>query len=78
MLEVNAEHPVIQALEALRAKNADDPRLEAMCQLLYDQAVIGEGAKVQDPAAFAKRLERDAGPHHGPVNLALIVNPSKV
>ena len=56
VLEVNAEHPVIQALDALRAKNADDPRLEAMCQLLYDEAVIGEGAKVQDPAAFAKRL----------------------
>jgi molecular chaperone HtpG len=56
VLEVNPEHPVVQSLDALRAKNADDPRLEGLCQLLYDQAVIGEGGKVQDPSAFSKRL----------------------
>ncbi|MEI7687041.1 MAG: molecular chaperone HtpG [Planctomycetota bacterium] len=56
VLEVNPEHPVIQALDAMRTKNADDARLETLCQLLYDQAVIGEGGKVQDPAAFNKRL----------------------
>jgi molecular chaperone HtpG len=56
VLEVNPDHAVIQALEGMRAKNADDPRLEVLCQLLYDQAVIGEGGKVQDPAAFSKRL----------------------
>ena len=56
VLEVNPDHPVVQALEAMRAKNADDPRLEVLCHLLYDEAIIGEGGKVQDPAAFGKRL----------------------
>ncbi len=56
VLEVNPDHPVVQALETMRAKNADDPRLEVLCHLLYDEAIIGEGGKVQDPAAFGKRL----------------------
>ena len=56
VLEVNPGHPVIEALESLRAKDANDGRLEVLCQLLYDEALIGEGTKVPDPAAFAKRL----------------------
>lgn len=56
VLEVNPEHPVVIALDAIRAKKSDDPRLDAMCQLLYDQAVIAEGGKVQDPSAFNKRI----------------------
>jgi molecular chaperone HtpG len=56
VLEVNPSHPVIEALEAVRAKDAGDARLDTLCQLLYDEALIGEGAKVPDPSAFSKRL----------------------
>ena len=56
VLEVNPSHPVIEALEALRAKDAGDARLDTLCQLLYDEALIGEGTKVPDPSAFSKRL----------------------
>jgi molecular chaperone HtpG len=56
VLEVNPSHPVIESLEALRSRDANDARLEGICQLLYDEALIGEGTKVQDPAAFTKRL----------------------
>jgi molecular chaperone HtpG len=64
ILEVNAENPAVQALRKLHAKDAADARLEKYIRVLYDQAVIAEGSKVKDPAAFAQRvnelLARDA------------------
>jgi molecular chaperone HtpG len=56
ILEVNPDHPLIERLESLRVKDPGDARLEKMCRLLYDQAVITEGSKVKDPLAFAERL----------------------
>ena len=56
ILEVNADHPLVQSLEKMRAKDPGDARLEKTCRLLYDQAVITEGSKVKDPMAFAQRM----------------------
>jgi molecular chaperone HtpG len=56
ILEVNPEHPLVQALEKLVAKDTSDARLERYARLLYDQAVIMEGSKVKDPLVFAQRL----------------------
>jgi molecular chaperone HtpG len=56
VLELNGEHPAVQALAALLEKAPDDPRLESGARLLYEQAVIAEGSKVKDPAAFARRI----------------------
>jgi molecular chaperone HtpG len=56
ILELNPDHPVVQALQKIFAQNPVDPRLETYAWLLHDEAVIAEGSKVKDPAAFAKRL----------------------
>ena len=56
VLELNPDHPAVAALRALQERDAADPRVESMGRLLYDQAVIAEGSRVADPAAFAKRL----------------------
>ena len=56
ILEVNADHPLIQSLAKIVDKDPADARLEKMSRLLYDQAVITEGSKVKDPLAFAGRL----------------------
>ncbi len=56
VLEINAEHAAITALRELHEKNADDPRLEGYARLLHDQAVLAEGSKLRDPAAFAHRV----------------------
>jgi molecular chaperone HtpG len=65
ILEVNPEHPLVQAMEKLLAKDKSDARLEKYARLLYDQAVILEGSKVKDPLTFAQRLNelllKDAG-----------------
>ncbi len=56
ILEVNPAHPAVQALNRLYEKDAQDSRLENYARLLYDQAVIAEGSRVKDPAAFARRI----------------------
>jgi molecular chaperone HtpG len=64
VLEVNASHPAVAAIQDLFTRDAHDPRIDAYCRLLYEQAVIAEGSKVRDPLAFAQRvnelLARDA------------------
>src|SRR5262249_2807503 len=64
ILEVNPDHPAVQAMQQLYGKDTVDARLEKYCRLLYDQAVIAEGSKVRDPLTFAKYinelLARDA------------------
>jgi molecular chaperone HtpG len=56
ILEVNPEHPLVQAMAQLLAKDRTDPRLDSHARLLYDQAVLLEGSKIKDPLAFAQRL----------------------
>jgi molecular chaperone HtpG len=68
ILEVNPDHPAIEAMQILLAKDARDARLETYCRLLYDQALLAEGSKVPDPQAFAGRINellvRDAALCH--------------
>jgi molecular chaperone HtpG len=65
ILELNGEHPAVQALLKLYEKDPQDTRLEDYGRLLCDQAVIAEGSKVKDPVAFARRINqllvKDAG-----------------
>ncbi len=55
-LELNGEHPAVQALATLYEKDPTEGRIETYARLLYDQAVIAEGSKVADPAALARRI----------------------
>jgi molecular chaperone HtpG len=56
VLELNGEHPAVVALRVLFEWNADDSRIEAYGRLLLDEAVLAEGSKLKDPAAFARRI----------------------
>jgi len=53
VLEINASHPLVEKMLTLPV---DDPRLENYARLLYDQAVIAEGSRVQDPVGLARRI----------------------
>jgi molecular chaperone HtpG len=55
ILEINAGHPLLQAL-AKSATEKGAASIEDAAQLLLDQAFIIEGEQVPDPAAFAKRM----------------------
>ena len=56
ILELNPEHPAVEALQNIFNANGEDQRIEDWGRLLYDQAVMAEGTMVSDPVAFAKRV----------------------
>ena len=52
VLEINPGHPLVRRLN----RDLDDPRLDAWAHVLYNQAVLTLGARVDDPAAFVSQL----------------------
>ena len=56
ILEINPEHALIKAVESLRKENAEAPELVDYAKLLYDLALVGEGAALKNPAKFAKQM----------------------
>ncbi len=54
VLEINANHPVFQALTNLYG--ADQEKLKTYAQLLYAQALLMEGLPVDDPVAFSNQV----------------------
>ncbi len=55
IMEINPNHALIRNLnEYLEGKNEDEAG--KWIHLLYDQALIGEGSPVEDPAGFATRM----------------------
>ena len=56
ILELNPDHALVQAMEKLYQKNPADDRVQEIAAVLHDQAVIAEGSRVSDPAAFARRV----------------------
>jgi molecular chaperone HtpG len=52
ILELNADHPVVQKLATI----TDDAEFADRAALLHDQALLAEGALPVDPAAFSRRL----------------------
>ncbi|GBD97126.1 MAG TPA: molecular chaperone HtpG [Nitrospirae bacterium] len=53
ILEINPGHPLFEAMQAVFEKEPKSLMLEEYIKLLYDQALLLEGSKPKDPAAFA-------------------------
>ena len=56
ILELNPDHPAVEALLKIREAAESDPRLDTYGRLLFDQAVVAEGSRIKDPAGFARRV----------------------
>ena len=52
ILEINLDHPVVKKLEQTEAQEQFDD----LASVLFDQALLAEGGKLDDPAAFVHRL----------------------
>jgi molecular chaperone HtpG len=52
VLEINPAHPLVERLNA----NPDDPHLGDWANVLYNQAILTLGARIDDPAAFVTQL----------------------
>jgi molecular chaperone HtpG len=53
-LEINPDHEIVKKLLA----NPDNSVTEDAAWMLFDQALLMEGAPLPDPAAFVQRLNR--------------------
>ena len=58
ILEINAGHPIFEAMKKLFEKEQKSVVLEEYIRLLYDQALLLEGSKPKDPAAFASAVTK--------------------
>jgi molecular chaperone HtpG len=52
VLEINPDHPLVRRLN----REPADPRLAEWAHVLFDQAVLTLGARIEDPAAFVTKL----------------------
>lgn len=51
-LEINLQHPLLKKMDS----ETDEQRFTDWASILHDQAVLSEGGKLEDPAAFVKKL----------------------
>ncbi len=56
-LELNPAHPLVQRLRAAQDAGVDPERIKRQVRLLRDQAVLAEGGRIDDPAAFVKSVQ---------------------
>ncbi len=52
VLEINPRHPLVERLNG----GLDDPRLADWAHVLFDQAVLTYGARIEEPGAFVGLL----------------------
>ena len=52
ILEINPDHPMVDRL----AGEADPDRCEDWVNLIFDQALLSEGGRLEDPATFVRRM----------------------
>jgi molecular chaperone HtpG len=52
VLEINAGHPLVRRLDA----EPDEERFRDWAHILFDQSLLSEGAQLDNPGAFVKRL----------------------
>ncbi len=56
ILEINPDHPIVKNLRKMQVLNSDSPELARYMELLYDQALLAEGAELESPAQVARRI----------------------
>jgi len=54
ILEINPDHPLVMKLQ----NKADDEQFADWSNLLFDQALLSEGGKLDDPGVFVQRMNR--------------------
>ncbi|MEX2479648.1 MAG: molecular chaperone HtpG [Gammaproteobacteria bacterium] len=52
ILELNLEHPMLRELAGIE----DQGRFETWAALLFEQSILAEGGKLEDPAGFVRRM----------------------
>jgi molecular chaperone HtpG len=54
LFELNPEHTLIKKMKVMFEKNSSDERLPDYVELLYGQALLGEGSALKNPHRFTQ------------------------
>jgi molecular chaperone HtpG len=54
VLELNVQHPLVRHLDGLQ----DATQFRELALVLFDQALLADGARLDEPAEFVRRLNR--------------------
>ena len=54
VLEINAEHPLLQRLAA----EADSKRFTALSEIVLDHALLADGSQLENPADYVQRMNK--------------------
>lgn len=54
VLELNMEHPLVRKLSA----EPDEKRFDALSNIILDHALLAEGAQLENPAAYVRRVNQ--------------------
>jgi molecular chaperone HtpG len=58
ILELNPEHPILVKLGERFEVNPTDPKIADSAKLLLGQAILAEGAQLDDPGQFAELVNK--------------------
>ena len=58
ILEINPSHPLVESMSRIFENNKTSPALKDYAKLLFEQALVLEGAKPKDPIGLAKIMSR--------------------
>ncbi|WP_424216937.1 molecular chaperone HtpG (plasmid) [Streptomyces sp. BI20] len=61
ILELNPTHPLVTALREAHARDAADPALAEIAELIHGGALLAEGGELPDPARFTRLLTSRLG-----------------
>ncbi len=53
-LEINPNHPIMERLNA----EVQEDRFEDLAHIVFDQAALSEGATLEDPSSYVKRINK--------------------
>jgi molecular chaperone HtpG len=56
ILEINPSHPLVRQLKGQMQSDQVGSRFDDWASVLFDQALLDEGGRLEDPAGFVKRL----------------------
>ncbi len=56
ILELNPDHPLVDRLEKIHGKSPQDPDVARYGDVLFGLAMLAEGGRLEDPAAFSREV----------------------
>ena len=56
ILEINPDHPLVQRLEKIHGNSSEDPDVARYGDVLFGLAMLAEGGRLEDPAAFSREV----------------------